>query len=890
MAVTDEESEEKRTELVESAKEILRGKQQSANECLSLAKQLKMFNEMRWARRLLDITVERGVDDHKLAQKIAQTRALVTYKDTQLEREDALNRALEILHKVFDLVTTEDQETLGLVGAIYKRKWEVDTDKLNLEHALRYYRRGFNAGVENDAGYTSINTAFVQDLLAHIEENQAREAGIESLTAEVRRDEARKIRRAIVDTLHHVYKNKGESGFTIADYWPIVTLAEAYFGLNQYSDAKEWLRQAKSITEISEWEYVSTAKQLAHLAQIQADRVLSDDELVNSDAWQALYEFLGNNASAVRSMFLGKMGLALSGGGFRASFYHIGVLAKLAELDLLRHVEVMSCVSGGSIVGVHYYLELRRLINKEKKRDVNINRQDYVDLVTNTVDDFLAGVQKNPRVRILANPLTNLKMLFSSSYSRTQRLGELYEKLIYSRINDGEGAKDRCISGLFLTPVEKPKGFLPRRDNWSRNAKIPELILNATTLNSGHNWQFTASWMGESPSSINREVDTNKRFRRMYYKEAPDKFKNVRLGSAVGASSCVPGLFEPLVLSDLYANTTLRLVDGGVYDNQGVSSLFEQDCDVILVSDATGQMTTEEDPGGGILKPLLRTNTVMMNRIRDTQYQELKVRQRGSLLRGMMYVHMKQGLDAETVDWNQCEEPPETLLKRPSIVTPYGIRKDIQERLSAMRTDLDSFSDREAYALMTSGYHATGHGVLNLKGFPVSNEKSPEWKFLMVERGMKSIHGDVEEYQKMMDHLKVSQFTFFKIFKLSKPLNIFTKILAGLLISVLIYLWVVYPDYKPFESMLTEVGSNLSLSDIMSTFAFMLAGFILVAIIGPRKTGYIKRFAKWRDTLNRIGVGLGIGLVGWLGAQIHLRIFDRLFLYKGRLKNSVSDE
>ena len=46
-----------------------------------------------------------------------------------------------------------------------------------------------------------------------------------------------------------------------------------------------------------------------------------------------------------------KLGLALSGGGFRASLFHIGVLARMAELDLLRHVGVLSTVSGGSIIG-----------------------------------------------------------------------------------------------------------------------------------------------------------------------------------------------------------------------------------------------------------------------------------------------------------------------------------------------------------------------------------------------------------------------------------------------------------------------------------------------------------------------------------------------------------
>jgi hypothetical protein len=34
-----------------------------------------------------------------------------------------------------------------------------------------------------------------------------------------------------------------------------------------------------------------------------------------------------------------KLGLALSGGGFRASFFHVGVLARMAEMRLLRRVE-----------------------------------------------------------------------------------------------------------------------------------------------------------------------------------------------------------------------------------------------------------------------------------------------------------------------------------------------------------------------------------------------------------------------------------------------------------------------------------------------------------------------------------------------------------------------
>ncbi len=113
-----------------------------------------------------------------------------------------------------------------------------------------------------------------------------------------------------------------------------------------------------------DWEFETTARQLANLARVQSDAA----DFTETEAWAAFTKFLDESpmgkggdvsAEAVRRLFDGKVGLALSGGGFRASLFHIGVLARLAELDMLRRVEVISCVSGGSIVGAHYYLELR---------------------------------------------------------------------------------------------------------------------------------------------------------------------------------------------------------------------------------------------------------------------------------------------------------------------------------------------------------------------------------------------------------------------------------------------------------------------------------------------------------------------------------------------------
>jgi predicted acylesterase/phospholipase RssA len=48
------------------------------------------------------------------------------------------------------------------------------------------------------------------------------------------------------------------------------------------------------------------------------------------------------------------IGLALSGGGFRATAFHLGVLKRLRELGLLDRITYLSGVSGGSIAAAHW--------------------------------------------------------------------------------------------------------------------------------------------------------------------------------------------------------------------------------------------------------------------------------------------------------------------------------------------------------------------------------------------------------------------------------------------------------------------------------------------------------------------------------------------------------
>src|SRR4029453_4620091 len=152
--------------------------------------------------------------------------------------------------------------------------------------------------------------------------------------------------------------------------------------------------QAQALTNVADWEKESTARQLAALLAIKENREARGAPKVTAIGRAVLQHFLGENVAALESGERGKVGLALSGGGFRASLFHIGVLARLAELDLLRHVEVLSCLSGGSIIGALYYLKVRKLL--EGRPDNEITRQDYIRLVDDMEKAFTADIKHNP--------------------------------------------------------------------------------------------------------------------------------------------------------------------------------------------------------------------------------------------------------------------------------------------------------------------------------------------------------------------------------------------------------------------------------------------------------------------------------------------------------------
>lgn len=868
---------------VKRAREVLRGVDIPLADLRVLAGALKDQQAFNLARKLVYRArrhpefLHLSADDQR---RLGQQHALYTYKDPDLAADARLERALEILTEVDDPAHSINQETLGLAGAIFKRKWQVGGQRRDLESSLAFYCRGHNLGT-GDEGWNAINTAFVLELLAREDATVARLAG--GVRDASRCEEARKIRSNLIAKL-------AVQPPATPTWWRCATLAEAHFGLAQYEEATNWLRSGLALNQEKPWERRSTFEQLQQLAHVQAD-LAADPSAFLPRARACLVKSFDGFAPEFGRTFDGKLGLALSGGGFRASFFHLGVLARLADQDLLRHVEALSCVSGGSIVGAHYYLELQALL--ERKPDRDIKAEDYQNLVQRVVDEFFAAAETNLRCRVLASVWANLKAFLLPGYTATRYLGELYESEIYSRVEDGRQAKPRRLPDLRVEPKGEAPDFKPKYENWRRVNKVPILVLNATSLNTGHNWQFTASWMGEPPSAFNSEIDGNYRFRRMYYEEAPElashwrwpllrslappDYRNLRLGEAVAASSAVPGLFDPVSFANLYPDKIVRLTDGGVHDNQGVTSLLDQDCTVMLVSDASGQTNAFDQPSGDRLPVLLQSWTISMARVREAELRELDARRRSGLLRGLLYLHLKKDLDADPVNWVGCQDPKDASdearpPERKGPLTCFGVRKDVQALLSAIRTDLDTFSEVEAFSLMTSGYRMAELELNRLSGLglPAPRPGPRGWRFLKVTESLVAPPTENERFHQFKQHLQIGARTAGKVWAMSTFLKVLGTVAGLILIGLLVLGW-----WRWGETALLDVHH---------------LGIVAVVVLLYAVTPRLVKTVMLRGTVDGVGLRVTLASAVAVAFKAQLHLFTPLFRRWGRIERFVATD
>lgn len=136
----------------------------------SLVNILKEAEELKNQKKF-----QEAIEKLRLAQKVythnpflIQRIALLTYKSKQPDTITALKNALDELKPLFP-ETTNDSETLGLCGAIYKRLFEETAVDIYLEKAKSFYERGLLISKDY---YNGVNYAFLLLSSASLAANQ----------------------------------------------------------------------------------------------------------------------------------------------------------------------------------------------------------------------------------------------------------------------------------------------------------------------------------------------------------------------------------------------------------------------------------------------------------------------------------------------------------------------------------------------------------------------------------------------------------------------------------------------------------------------------------------------------------------------------------------------
>ena len=342
-------------------------------------------------------------------------------------------------------------------------------------------------------------------------------------------------------------------------------------------------------------------------------------------------------------------GFALSGGGFRATLFHLGALWRMNEFGLLGSLDRITSVSGGSILAGLLACRWRAL----------------------TFDDAVAS---NYRTEI-AEPI-------QAFCARTIDVWAVAKGKLnpFKRASDyvAEAYDEHLFHGATLHdfPNDEAK-------------EGPRFIVYATNMQSGVSFRFSRPYMADYRIGMN------------------EKTGSVRAADAVAASSAFPPILTPKILEtdpkdwksfpntdkpgDLWPNEAFRrkiyLTDGGVYDNMGLEAIFDR-CDPLYVSAAGAPFS--ESP-----MKWYETNTEVGVGLRAASIQTEQ--ERALRRRMLMDRFIKDGVKGAY--WNIASEISAYKLADP-------IMKDnaLTQSLRFVRTRLNSFDAQEQGHLINWGY------------------------------------------------------------------------------------------------------------------------------------------------------------------------------------------
>ncbi len=271
------------------------------------------------------------------------------------------------------------------------------------------------------------------------------------------------------------------------------------------------------------------------------------------------------------------IGLALSGGGFRATLFHVGSLWRLCQLGYFDKFDRISSISGGSITAGKLAVEWESL------RQAGFSEPSYIDKVVKPLRDFCSRNVDGPAIG--EGALLPWKSI-------SDAVEEEYRKHLFGETK--------------LSEIPAPEGQKPR------------FVFNATNFATGAAFRFSR------PYAADYRIGklTNPQF---------------RVSLAVTASSAFPPMLSPVVIkkpgtfedmegADLFNqpefHQRLFLTDGGVYDNMGLETVWNR-YDTVLVSDAGAPLDATADPGTAWHEQAMRALNVTTSQARALRKRAL---------------------------------------------------------------------------------------------------------------------------------------------------------------------------------------------------------------------------------------------------------------------------
>ncbi len=343
-----------------------------------------------------------------------------------------------------------------------------------------------------------------------------------------------------------------------------------------------------------------------------------------------------------------KIGLALSGGGYRAALYHLGLVRFLRDAGILSQVTHITSVSGGSVLAAHLALNWSRY--NGSPNDFDAAAAELLDFVGLDVRNRVT--RRFPLCLLLRGP-RRLLGLSKRKLTLTGLLEYHYEKYLYGD------------TSLFQLP------------------RSPVLHILATNLSEGCLCSFNREglWM------MRRQPGHIFRIDRIHTGLA-----TVAMG--VTASSAFPGFFPPVELTGADVGTGAgefgrqAYTDGGVFDNLGVrmfrclekSVLTDKNAlDGVLVSDVGKAISIRGNQrAGGLIKTAMRSTDILMDRVWQLESEAI------ADTSGFMFARISEVIEPE--------------------VDPTALHPEIQRQTANIRTDLDRFTPLEISSLIRHGY------------------------------------------------------------------------------------------------------------------------------------------------------------------------------------------